>query len=301
MQIARNVHFLDLNTANAYLVGEREGPWVVVDSGTPGCFEAIKKAAEKLYGDGARPDAIILTHAHIDHYGSALALATFWGVPIYAHRMDLPYLTGKAVLPPYDPTMEGFFAFVVRFLPPSGTDLGESVRALPDDGTVPGMPGWKWYATPGHTPGHVSLFREGDRTLIAGDAVLPVDTDELSKVVSKKQEVSRPPAPATYDWIAARRSINLLASLRPEVLASGHGIPMVGAHVPGQLQAFADDFMSPLYGRYVPEPAVFDQNGVVWVPPSAPDPLLKVATGVGLAAMAGVAAYLVTKKRRGGR
>ena len=48
-------------------------------------------------------------------------------------------------------------------------DLGQRVRSLPSDGSVPGMPGWRWIFTPGHTAGHVSLWRDEDALLLAGD------------------------------------------------------------------------------------------------------------------------------------
>ena len=56
-------------------------------------------------GAGAPPEAIVLTHGHFDHAGSALQLAEYWDVPIYAHRLEMPYLTGKADYPPPDPTI----------------------------------------------------------------------------------------------------------------------------------------------------------------------------------------------------
>jgi glyoxylase-like metal-dependent hydrolase (beta-lactamase superfamily II) len=300
-EIAPNVFWLGFNVSGAYLVGERggQGPWVVVDTSMPGHFEVIKAAAEELYGLGAKPDAIILTHGHVDHYGSALALAAYWNVPVYAHPMELPYLTGKACLPPLDPTVGGFFALVSRMMPTSGTDLGEFVRSLPEDGTVPGMPGWRWIATPGHTPGHVSLFRDSDRTLIAGDAVTTVDADDAVAMITKRQQFARPVTAAVSDWPAARRSLEALSALRPTVVAAGHGVPMTGPDVAEELATFAGEFRSPQNGRYVAEPARFDENGIVFLPPPAPDPLPKIAAGIAVtAALVAVAAYYGTKKRR---
>ena len=89
---------------------------------------------------------------------------------MYAHRDEAPYLDGRADYPPPDPTVGGFESQLARLYPRRGTDVGDRLRTLPDDGTVPGLPGWRWVATPGHTVGHVSLFRDGDATLVAGDA-----------------------------------------------------------------------------------------------------------------------------------
>ena len=56
------------------------------------------------------------------------------------------------------------------------------------------MPGWRWIPTPGHTPGHVSLFREADRSLIAGDAFVTVRQDSLYKVVIQQGKSAGRPA-----------------------------------------------------------------------------------------------------------
>jgi glyoxylase-like metal-dependent hydrolase (beta-lactamase superfamily II) len=294
-EIAPNVYWVGFKISNVYLVGEKSGPWVVVDTCIPGHFGPIREAAEEIYGPGAKPDAIILTHAHRDHFGSALALSTYWNIPIYAPELDLPYLKGKK-LPPSDPTTDGILAFAARFLPTGGTDLGDYVQSLPGDGAVPGLPEWRWLATPGHTPGHVSLFRERDRVLIAGDAVLTVNMDKVSDVVTQTQELSRPPASVTYDWIMTRRSLEELAGLRPRVIASGHGVPMEGETLADDLAEFARDFTAPRYGRYVAEPARFDKDGVVFLPPAPPDYLAGVAAGVGIAAVIGLGFYAFSRR-----
>ena len=295
-QIASDITYIGSDISNVYLVGEPSGPWVVVDSGIPGRFEVIKAAAESRFGADSQPDAIILTHAHLDHYGSALAMATYWDVPIYAHRLDLPYLTGRSKLPPSDPTVGGPLAFAARFMPTSGTDLGDVIHALPDDKSVPGMPGWIWEATPGHTPGHISLFREADRVLLAGDAVLTVNPDRIKNLLTKAQTLAHPPAAATYDWIAVRRSLKKLALLKPTLIASGHGVPMKGTELAGQLEHLANDFLPPLHGRYVAEPAIADENGIVSVPPPAPDLLPKAAVVLALAGLIGFGIYRGTTR-----
>jgi glyoxylase-like metal-dependent hydrolase (beta-lactamase superfamily II) len=102
------------------------------------------------------------------------------------------------------------------------------VSPLPDDGSVPFMPGWRWIASPGHTDGHVSLFRDADRCLIAGDAFVTVQQESLYDVVRQEPEVHGPPAYFTPDWNAARRSVEKLAALDPAIAATGHGTPMRG-------------------------------------------------------------------------
>jgi glyoxylase-like metal-dependent hydrolase (beta-lactamase superfamily II) len=304
VEMTQGVTRLDLGIVNSYLVGDAGGPWVLVDAGTPGSAEKIRVEAQQRFGPGTRPEAIVLTHGHADHSGSAAELSDLWGVPIYAHRLELPFLTGLSAYPPPDPTVGGPFALLSRFVPRKTIDLGEErVRELPADGVAPGMPGWRWIHTPGHTPGHVSLFRTEDRVLLAGDALATMDADSFSGMMSRKQKISRPATPVTPDWGAAERSVREMASLRPRVLAPGHGGPMEGPAVAEELTAFAEDFAAPQHGRYVGEPARFDEQGVAWLPPAPPDPLPKVAAVVGTALLAGTAAiaWLAATRRRGQR
>ncbi len=134
---------------------------------------------------------------------------------------------------------------------------------------MPGLPDWQWLRTPGHTPGHVSLYREGDGTLIAGDAVVTTKQESLLNVIAQRETVWRPPAYFTPDWSAARRSVQTIAALNPEVLATGHGRVLRGESMRRALRNLANRFdeAMPSSGRYVPYPAVFDETGVVHVPP----------------------------------
>ena len=109
------------------------------------------------------PEAIILTHGHFDHVGSLERLLQLWDVPVYAHTLELPYLTGRSSYPPPDPLVGGgAMAWSSKLYPRGPIDLDGRAQALPDDHTVPGLPGWRWIHTPGHSPGHVSLVRESD-------------------------------------------------------------------------------------------------------------------------------------------
>ena len=147
----------------------RGGPWILVDTGTPGNAEKIRAAAQERIGAEARPEAIVLTHGHADHAGSAAEPSGSWGVPVYAHRLELPFLTSQSAYPPPDPTVGGPSALLSRFMPRRIVHLGgERANELPVGGVVPGMPGWRWIHTPGHTPGHVCLFRPEGRVLLAG-------------------------------------------------------------------------------------------------------------------------------------
>jgi glyoxylase-like metal-dependent hydrolase (beta-lactamase superfamily II) len=231
--------------ANVYLVGERGGPWAVVDTAIPKKGAQIRDAAAHWFGATSRPGAILLTHGHFDHAGSALELAALWDVPIYAHKLERPYLTGRSPYAPKDPTVGGAMALLSRFFPSKTIDLGTRVRDLPDDGSVPGLPGWRWYHTPGHAPGHVVFWQPDRRVLLAGDACTTMDLDTFAGLLTRRPRISRPPAPFTCDWNQAHRSVELLAGLRPAVLGAGHGPPMTGEVVISGLATLAVNFPRP--------------------------------------------------------
>lgn len=90
-----------------------------------------------------------------------------------------------------------------------------------------------------------------------------------------------------------------MASLRPRVLGPGHGEPMESATATEELATFAESFAAPEHGRYVGEPARFDERDVAWQSPASPDPLPKVAAVVGTALLVGTVAWLEVTWRRG--
>ena len=255
--IRSDVHGLTLQIVNVCFVGKPADPkgWVLVDAGMPKSADAIKKAAIERYGENSRPQAIILTHGHFDHVGAVVQLAEEWDVPVYAHSLEIPYLTGKKKYPDPDPGVEGgMVAKMSSLFPDEPVDLGPYIHELPEDGSVPAMTGWKWVHTPGHTEGHISLFRESDRTLLAGDAFVTVKQDELYKVFKQEKEITGPPRYFTPDWQKAKESVKNLAQLNPDAVLTGHGRPMTGTELKEGLHTLARHFEEiavPDHGRYV--------------------------------------------------
>lgn len=292
-ELISGVAALPLTIENVYFVGSPGQPWVLVDTGTPGMASRIRAAATERYGTHSRPHAILLTHGHTDHAGSAASLAEFWNVPIYAHALELPYITGESHYPPKDPTVGGAMALLSRAFPMDVVDLSGLIQPLPENGTVPGLPDWKWLFTPGHSPGHVSYFNAGKSLLLAGDAFTTVNLDSFADLLTKNPEISLPPTPFTCDWEAARASVALLADLDPHTIGCGHGRPQSGTAIPADLRRFASAFTPPPHGRYVGSPARTDETGVVSLPPPASD-LFPVQTAALAAVIAG--AYSLSRK-----
>jgi glyoxylase-like metal-dependent hydrolase (beta-lactamase superfamily II) len=297
-RVADGVVFLRTMMVNVFIVQEG-GSWILVDAGLSGYAESIKRAARELVGSDVPPSAIVLTHGHFDHVGSLESLLETWDVPVYAHPLERPYLTGRSPYPPPDPLVGGgVMSLLSRLFPRGPIDIGDRLHFLPEDGSVPAVFSWRWIFTPGHSPGHISLFRDSDRTLIAGDAVTTTKQESLIAVATQRREIHGPPAYWTQDWNAARESVGRVAALEPEVLASGHGEPLAGADMRRDLRALAARFEEvevPLIGRYAKEPAVTDERGIIHLPP---DPLPKVMAG---AAVAAAIAWGIARQNRAHR
>ena len=297
-RIAPEVGWLPISFVNVYFLGRSGGAWVLVDTGLPARANQIIEAAEAQFGAGIPPEAIVLTHGHFDHAGSALALAEYWNVPIYAHRLEMPYLTGKSKYPPPDPTVGGAMAFLSRFTPHGARNLTGRIRELPTN-EVPGAPGWEWLATPGHSPGHVSLFRPSDRVLLAGDAFATMNLDSWSGLVTGRKTFARGGTPFNTDWGATRLSVKQLANLQPNVVGCGHGIPRSDSELSARLERFAENFRAPRHGRYVRQPARTDEHGIISLPPAPFDPVpFATAAALILAGIALGAGYLDGRRRK---
>lgn len=163
-----------------YAVAQPSGI-VLIDTGMPGAAEGIAGAVEALGGSFADVRDIILTHLHLDHTGSLFAVADQAPLAsIYAGGPDSPDIRSP-----------------------------RSVLALQDGDTVQDL---QVFATPGHTPGHVSIFHEGTGTLFVGDAAA---TDH--------GELVRGPEAFTSDAARAEESLERIAVLAPERMLFAHG------------------------------------------------------------------------------
>ena len=98
--------------------------------------------------------AILLTHGHFDHMLAAEELQKRTGVPVYVHPLDAPMLS-DASLSAYNPE--------VSSLPQPGHI---ACTAYPES-----LFGFRVLHTPGHTPGSVCLYHEGEKVLFSGDTL----------------------------------------------------------------------------------------------------------------------------------
>lgn len=257
-EVIPDILVLEFRVVTACLVGQVEksnSKWVLVDTGLENSGDFILDSVNSRFGEDSHPQAIILTHGHFDHVGAVIQLAEHWDVPVYAHPLELPYLTGKKDYPLADPTVDGgIVAEMSPTFPHTRIDLGHRILALPKDGNIPGMPGWRWVHTPGHTEGHVSLFRERDRVLLAGDAFTTIKQESLWSVLTQEEEISGPPAYLTTNWQAAEQSVKRLRDLEPSLVIPSHGQAMQGEELERHLELLTHHFKEiavPEHGRYV--------------------------------------------------
>jgi glyoxylase-like metal-dependent hydrolase (beta-lactamase superfamily II) len=290
---------------NYYLIkDESSESYALVDAGLKWSAKSIRKMVKEITGENGKPSAIILTHGHFDHVGALKELAEEWNVPVYAHSLEMPYITGKSSYPPPDPSVGGGAMASMSFLYPKGPiDISEYVEKLPDDNSVPGFPEWKYLHTPGHSPGHISLYREKDKVLIAGDAFVTTKAESAICALSGASHLSGPPKYMTPNWAAAKMSVMKLAALDAEIVATGHGKPMQGEEMRIELNNLSrhfDKLAVPDYGRYVNEPALTNENGLVSVPAAVENVPMAVKTvGVALGLLAiGFIAYQQIKRVR---
>ena len=241
-EIAAGVEGLRIAFVNVFGVATEDGNWILIDSGLPFSTGLIRKWGERRFG--GPPASIILTHGHFDHVSGAADLAQAWGIPIYAHPMELPYLTGKKEYPP--PHLDaagGLMSLLSPMYPRRPVDLSRWLRPLatgPGAEEVTPAAGWEVLHTPGHTPGHVSLFRSSDLALLAGDAFCTTKPESFFEAaIAQAPELHGPPSYFTADPRQASGSIRMLASLHPRIVAPGHGRPLAGAAVEEKLTQLA--------------------------------------------------------------
>jgi glyoxylase-like metal-dependent hydrolase (beta-lactamase superfamily II) len=245
--------------------------WVLVDTGLKGSKGKIIAVAEALFGLGTKPSAIVLTHGHADHAGSLRELLNYWNVPVYAHALELPYLTGQSSYPPTDPFVGGgLMSLLSAFFPVGPIHIRHKINTINVDEGIPELPEWKVIETPGHSPGHISLFMPVNSTLLAGDALATTRTESAIYELNYIKKLTGPPQYFTMDWPAAAVSVRKIAGLNPRTIAPGHGPVMRGRELQDDLQELAANFEEvavPASGRYVGHPAIAGETGVTYVPP----------------------------------
>jgi glyoxylase-like metal-dependent hydrolase (beta-lactamase superfamily II) len=220
--ITDSVHFVQTDLVNWTLVTDGNGV-MLIDAGFPGHRDDVLGSLRQLgFGvDDLR--AILLTHAHIDHFGTAIWFAKTHGTPVYCHATEVghskrEYLeqAGPAEVLPriWQPR---FLKWTVAISRKGGMvrDGIPSTQALTED-VAAGLPGKPMaIPTPGHTGGHCSFVVDG--VLVAGDALVtghPLLTRNGPQLL---------PELFNHDQDGCVRSLAALGLLDTDVLLPGHG------------------------------------------------------------------------------
>jgi len=244
--IAPGIEGLRITFVNVFGITHPDGSWTLIDAAMPFSSALIRSWAEKHFNNS--PNAIVLSHGHFDHVGAAAELSDAWHVPIYAHTLEFPFLTGEREYPAPNPGAGGGMMSLISPLYPRGpVNLGNRLVQFPErEGnllTVSEMPGWQVIHTPGHTPGHVSFFRTKDRTLLPADAFCTTKPESFfSAAITQTPELHGPPAYFTWNWELARGSVRNLAALEPLTVAPGHGRPLAGPDIPAAVRELGARF-----------------------------------------------------------
>lgn len=191
------------------IVDQEHGP-TLIDTGFTGQNEALAAALGEAGVQLSAIKRIILTHQDIDHVGLLHDLVATSGAQVLAYSGEIAAIDGTVQprfmsaamlerMPMLRPIIEQFRPTPVDIALGDGEwlDLAGGVRAI---------------FTPGHTPGHMSLYLERTKTLITGDAL-----------TANGGQLAGPNEQATMDLALARRSIQKLAELEVETIVCYHG------------------------------------------------------------------------------
>jgi len=150
---------------------------VLVDAGFPGQLKQLREEVERAGFSLERLTRLILTHQDIDHIGGASALLVLNDrIEVLAHEQERPYVAGEKRLVKISP--ERMAQLAERLTTPidAFTNARARVdRTLADGERISYCGGIVVIHTPGHTVGHISLYLEASRVLVAGDALNVVD------------------------------------------------------------------------------------------------------------------------------
>jgi len=194
------------NNVNIYLLGD-----VLIDAGM--IFDKGRILAQVA---NHAVTAHALTHGHIDHYGASHAVCTELGIPLWCGAADREAVESGKMVTRYAPGK----------LP--AAPAHPVARSLAEGDTVADF---TVLDTPGHSPGHVSFWRESDRTLVCGDVMFGYNPFLLSGGIRE------PIRAFSVDPERNRESARRIAALEPELTCFGHGPPL---HGPDALRAAVD-------------------------------------------------------------
>lgn len=203
-EVAKNVYQIALfprNGINCYVIDD-----ILVDAG-------IRSSANKILNAIKHSDITkhVLTHAHPDHQGASSIVCTKRNIPLLTSVIEKEHAESGKVIYDYPNNRHWIAKFQQRYWAGSGHKVSHLLREGDEVGSFTVI------ETPGHSKGHISLFREKDGVLIVGDTL--VNMNLLTTIPG----LHEPPGLFTTDRIENRKSIHKLFNLKPKILCFGHG------------------------------------------------------------------------------
>jgi len=217
MEIVANVHLIPNIIANPYLIIDPDG-LTLIDAGLPG---NDKKILGYIVGLGRSPSdlkRIIITHSDIDHVGSLSAIKQASGARIYASAIESDAISkghSSRQIKPKNFFRKLLMGVAGRFMKVAPISADET---LSEGQVLPVLGGLRVVETPGHTPGHISLFSPSTGILFAGDSI-----------VSRKGGLVRSVPANTWNEAKANDSARKQATLGARIVCSGHGSVVLDA------------------------------------------------------------------------
>jgi len=219
MEIIPGVHLIPGVIANPFLIVDADG-LMLIDAGLPGSDKKILRYIAAL---GHSPDTlrrIVITHADGDHVGGLAAIKAATGARVYASAVEAEAIAAGRMS--RDLKAGGLIKWLMAIARPLFRARPVTVDELVADGQVlPALGGLRVVETPGHTPGHISLFAPSAGILFVGDSL-----------VSENGRLRPSQGMNTWDEARALESVRLQAALGARIVCSAHGPVVRDAQFP---------------------------------------------------------------------
>jgi glyoxylase-like metal-dependent hydrolase (beta-lactamase superfamily II) len=210
LEITEGVHLVPGVFANAYLLVDADG-LTLVDAGLPNSSGRILRQVQSLGFQPGDLKRIIITHADMDHTGGLARLRSETQARVAASAVEADAIrAGDSSRPlPRTGVVGAAMGALTSVIKPRPSQVDE---VLADGEGLPVLGGMKVVSTPGHTPGHISLWCPGRKILFSGDSIV-LRGDHFD------------PYDASTVWKpdVAVQSFRLQAGLNPEIVCGGHG------------------------------------------------------------------------------
>jgi len=212
MKIIDNVYIVPKIVANPYIIVEDDG-LTVIDAGLPRSEKKILAFIESLGKSAGDVKRIIITHADLDHFGGLAALQRASGARTYASQIEADAIakgeSSRELAPKGFSLRRVLFAIIGPLMKATPVQVDEIIA---EGQTLPILGGLQVLETPGHTPGHISLYAPVAGILFCGDSMV---SDETGLQGSRRG--------VTWDETRARESERKQAGLGARIVCTGHG------------------------------------------------------------------------------